>query len=77
MDLLMSYPWPGNVRELANIIDNLAIMSRDQTIRAVDVENRLKEKTAAQTFPDLPVHVPKNREESRAGAHPQFAALPE
>ena len=63
MDLLMSYPWPGNVRELANIIDNLAIMSRDQTIRAVDVENRLKEKTAAQTFPDLPVHVPKNREE--------------
>jgi DNA-binding NtrC family response regulator len=63
MDLLMSYPWPGNVRELANIIDNLAIMSRDQTIRAVDVENRLKEKGSAQTFPDLPVHVPKSREE--------------
>jgi len=63
MDLLMSYPWPGNVRELANIIDNLAIMSRDQTIRTVDVENRLKEKTSAQAFPDLPVHVPKSREE--------------
>ncbi|MCX5752013.1 MAG: sigma-54 dependent transcriptional regulator, partial [Candidatus Krumholzibacteria bacterium] len=63
MDLLMSYPWPGNVRELANVIDNLAIMSRDQTIRAVDVENRLKEKSAPQTFPDLPVHVPKSREE--------------
>ncbi len=63
MDLLMSYPWPGNVRELANIIDNLAIMSRDQTIRTVDVENRLKEETASQSFPDLPVHVPKSREE--------------
>jgi len=63
MDMLMSYPWPGNVRELANIIDNLAIMSKDQTIRAVDVENRLKEEGAAQTFPDLPVHVPKSREE--------------
>jgi DNA-binding NtrC family response regulator len=63
MDLLQSYPWPGNVRELANIIDNLAIMSRDQTIRAIDVEKRLKERAAPQTFPDLPVHVPKNREE--------------
>jgi DNA-binding NtrC family response regulator len=63
MDLLTSYPWPGNVRELANIIDNLAIMSRDQTIRAVDVEKRLKERASTQTFPDLPVHVPKSREE--------------
>ncbi len=63
MDLLMSYPWPGNVRELANIIDNLAIMSGDQTIRAVDVEKRLKEETSVQPFPDLPVHVPKSRDE--------------
>jgi DNA-binding NtrC family response regulator len=63
MDLLIGYPWPGNVRELANIIDNLAIMSKDQTIRAADVESRLKEKSASQTFPDLPVHVPKNKEE--------------
>jgi DNA-binding NtrC family response regulator len=63
MDLLVSYPWPGNVRELANIIDNLVIMSKDQTIRAVDVEKRLKEKSASQAFPDLPVHVPKSRDE--------------
>jgi DNA-binding NtrC family response regulator len=63
MDLLVSYPWPGNVRELANIMDNLAIMSRDQTIRAADVENRLKERGGGQSFPDLPVHVPKSKEE--------------
>jgi DNA-binding NtrC family response regulator len=63
MDLLVSYPWPGNVRELANIIDNLAIMSRDQTIRAIDVESRLKEEATEQTFPDLPVHVPKGKED--------------
>jgi transcriptional regulator with PAS, ATPase and Fis domain len=63
MDMLVSYPWPGNVRELANIMDNLAIMSRDQTIRAADVENRLKERGAGQSFPDLPVHVPKSKEE--------------
>jgi DNA-binding NtrC family response regulator len=64
MDLLLSYPWPGNVRELANIVDNLAIMSKDQTIRAADVERRLAEKTSAQAFPDLPVHVPRSRDEA-------------
>ena len=63
MELLVNYPWPGNVRELANVIDNLAIMSRDGTIRAAEVEKRLKEKLIAQTFPDLPVHVQKSREE--------------
>ena len=62
MDLLKTYPWPGNVRELGNVIDNLAIMSGDGTIRAGDVEQRLKEKSS-QVFPDLPVHVPKSREE--------------
>ena len=63
MDLLTVYPWPGNVRELANVIDNLAIMSGDGTIRADEVEQRLKEKTSNQVFPDLPVHVPKSRED--------------
>jgi DNA-binding NtrC family response regulator len=38
-------------------------MSRDGMIRAGDVEKRLKEKHAPQTFPDLPVHVQKSREE--------------
>jgi len=63
MALLMRYPWPGNVRELANVIDNLAIMSADGTIHADEVDKRLKEKTSNQVFPDLPVHVPKSREE--------------
>jgi DNA-binding NtrC family response regulator len=63
MDLLIRYPWPGNVRELANVIDNLAIMSADGTIHADEVEKRLKEEMSNQVFPDLPVHVPKSREE--------------
>jgi DNA-binding NtrC family response regulator len=63
MDLLKVYPWPGNVRELANVIDNLAIMSGDGTIKADDVERRLKEKPSERAFPDLPVHVQKSRED--------------
>jgi DNA-binding NtrC family response regulator len=64
LDLLLNYPWPGNVRELANIIDNLTILSREGTIRAGEVEKRLKEKASSQIFPDLPVHVPKSREDA-------------
>ncbi|MDD4857086.1 MAG: sigma-54 dependent transcriptional regulator [Candidatus Krumholzibacteria bacterium] len=63
MDLLLNYPWPGNVRELANVIDNLTILSADATIRASEVEKRLKEKASNQVFPDLPVHVPKGRDD--------------
>jgi transcriptional regulator with PAS, ATPase and Fis domain len=63
MDLLLNYPWPGNVRELANVIDNLTILGREGVIRADEVDRRLREKVSNQTFPDLPVHVPKSREE--------------
>ncbi len=63
MEELVKFPWPGNVRELANVIDNLTIMSRDATIRGVDVARRLREERADQTFPDLPVHVPRSKDE--------------
>jgi DNA-binding NtrC family response regulator len=63
MDLFVNYPWPGNVRELANIIDNLMILSDDGMIRVREVDKRLKEKASNQVFPDLPVHVPKSRDE--------------
>jgi DNA-binding NtrC family response regulator len=63
MDLLLRYPWPGNVRELANMVDNLTVLSKETTIRAANIERRLQERMTTQTFPDLPVHVEKTREE--------------
>jgi DNA-binding NtrC family response regulator len=63
MDLLIRYPWPGNARELSNVIDNLTILSKEGVIRANDIEVRLKEKMVNQSFPDLPVHVQKSKEE--------------
>jgi DNA-binding NtrC family response regulator len=65
MDMLIRYPWPGNVRELANMIDNLIVLSRDPVIKAAEIEKRLQERLGrdSQTFPDLPVHVHKTREE--------------
>ena len=63
MKLLSSFPWPGNVRELANMIDNLVVLSKDATIRANDVENRLKGRFEGRSFTDLPVPVEKTRED--------------
>ena len=34
MALFESYAWPGNVRELRNVIERVALLSRDRTIRA-------------------------------------------
>jgi len=61
--LLSQYPWPGNVRELMNVIDNLVVLSVTNFIRAIDIENRLREESRKQAFPDLPVHIQKSREE--------------
>jgi two-component system, NtrC family, response regulator AtoC len=37
--LLQDYPWPGNIRELRNVIERVALLSRDSTeeIRAQDL----------------------------------------
>lgn len=63
MDILVRYPWPGNVRELANVIDNLTVLNKDGTIRAIEIEKRLEGRMSTHTFPDLPVHVQRSREE--------------
>ena len=61
--VLTRYGWPGNARELSNVIDNLTILSKEGTIRSGDIELRLKEQMGNQTFPDLPVHVQKSKED--------------
>ena len=63
MNMLSSYPWPGNVRELANMIDNLVVLSREEMIRASDVESRLQGRLEGRTFNDLPVPVERTRED--------------
>lgn len=63
LELLKRYTWPGNIRELANVMDNLVVLSPTGIIRAVDIEKRLQERTTTQSFPDLPVHIQRTREE--------------
>ena len=35
--LLLDYKWPGNIRELENLVQGLAVTSKDSVIRASDV----------------------------------------
>ncbi len=35
--LLREYPWPGNVRELINVIERAVLLSKDATIKKVDL----------------------------------------
>lgn len=37
LEMLKAYPWPGNVRELRNVIERVALLARDQTVRASDL----------------------------------------
>lgn len=39
--LLQAHDWPGNIRELGNLVDRLAILARDEVIRADDVRATL------------------------------------
>jgi DNA-binding NtrC family response regulator len=41
LDALIEHSWPGNVRELAALIDRLAILTPDSTIRGSDVRAAL------------------------------------
>ena len=43
MQLLERYDWPGNVRELGNVVQRLAVLSRDTVVAARDVEAVLHE----------------------------------
>jgi sigma-54 specific flagellar transcriptional regulator A len=42
MNCLARNPWPGNVRELANLLERLAILFPDQTVRAIDLPERYR-----------------------------------
>ncbi len=43
MQLLERYDWPGNVRELGNVVQRLAVLSRDTVVGVRDVEAVLHE----------------------------------
>ena len=43
MQLLERYDWPGNVRELGNVVQRLAVLSRDTIVAVRDVEAVLHE----------------------------------
>ena len=43
MQLLERHDWPGNVRELGNVVQRLAVLSRDTTVTVRDVESVLSE----------------------------------
>ena len=43
MQWLERYDWPGNVRELGNVVQRLAVLSRDTVVTARDVETVLHE----------------------------------
>ena len=43
MQLLERHDWPGNVRELGNVVQRLAVLSRDIVVGVRDVEAVLRE----------------------------------
>jgi sigma-54 specific flagellar transcriptional regulator A len=47
LESLKRYPWPGNVRELGNLIERLAILYPDQTIRSEQLPERYRQPGAA------------------------------
>ncbi len=38
IQLLLSYSWPGNIRELKNVINEVILLSEQETIRSEDIE---------------------------------------
>jgi DNA-binding NtrC family response regulator len=60
--LLREYPWPGNVRELVNVIERAVLLSKDATIKKVDLP--IEEKpdphviSFSNGYDDLVVHLP-------------------
>lgn len=41
MRMLEAYPWPGNIRELRNVMERVALLARDQTVKASDLVSSL------------------------------------
>ena len=56
-DLLVGYDWPGNVRELANVIERATVLSRTETLDAVDFA-QLRAPETAIVAPSIPLDMP-------------------
>ncbi len=56
-DLLIAYEWPGNVRELANVIERATVLSRTDTLDAVDFA-QLRGDNAAAGVTQTPLNMP-------------------
>jgi two-component system NtrC family response regulator len=60
--MIREYPWPGNVRELINIIERAVLLSRDATIKKVDlpIEKRPEPHVISfsREFDDFVVNLP-------------------
>ncbi|HEY6842781.1 MAG TPA: sigma-54 dependent transcriptional regulator [Thermoanaerobaculia bacterium] len=50
---LKAYHWPGNVRELRNVMERLAILVRNDTIEAEDVQLSARAAGPAEISPDM------------------------
>lgn len=46
IDVLNRYSWPENIRELKNMIERLAILSKDKVIRNIDLPRELQPRDA-------------------------------
>lgn len=56
-DLLIAYEWPGNVRELANVIERATVLSRTDTLDAVDFA-QLRGSGTATSATATPLNMP-------------------
>ena len=56
-DLLIAYDWPGNVRELANVIERATVLSRTDTLDAIDFAQLRSEGSEAGTT-TTPLNMP-------------------
>ncbi|MHB1606079.1 MAG: sigma-54-dependent transcriptional regulator [Leptospirales bacterium] len=48
MPVLQSYEWLGNIRELRNVLERLAVLSKDGVLRGRDLPNDLRNKTLSE-----------------------------
>jgi sigma-54 specific flagellar transcriptional regulator A len=69
MNCLARDPWPGNVRELANLLERLAILFPEQTVKADDLPERYRNMGTTAWFGSGLALVPPARN-TRASASP-------
>jgi sigma-54 dependent transcriptional regulator, flagellar regulatory protein len=71
MTCLERNPWPGNVRELANLLERLAILFPEQTVKAADLPDRYRNMGMTARFVSGANIVPLARDSAkRANASP-------